>query len=327
MNELNYEEISQAATKLSEGKLVAFPTETVYGLGGDAENAEAVAAIFATKGRPSYNPLIVHVANKAIAERYVVWNDTAETLSNAFHPGPLTLVLPLRPNAPLATAITAGHNSVAIRIPAHPLAMALLERVGKGIAAPSANRSGRISPTRAEHVIAEFDGHVLQPNLIMDGGATNEGLESTIVDCSSDTAAILRAGTLTVEQLQTHVPTITYSHTTNDASPSAPGMLSSHYAPNAMLRLNAPAPQKDEAYLAFGTPPSSEILADAAKCLNLSPSGDIREAAQKLFDALRTLDALGVENIAVAPIPNQGIGIAINDRLSRAAAPRKKVSA
>ncbi len=324
MNKINHTEISDAATKLSEGKLVALPTETVYGLGGDAENAEAIADIFVTKGRPSNNPLIVHVANKAIAERYVLWNDMAGKLSDAFHPGPLTLVLPLKPDAPLAPAITAGHNSVAIRIPAHPIAMALLTEFGRGIAAPSANRSGRISPTRPQHVAAEFAGRALQPAIILDGGATDEGLESSIVDCSTEPPRLLRAGTLTFDELAAIIPSLTHTNTTNNISPNAPGMLTSHYAPNAQIRLNALEPHKGEAYLAFGETCSSKKLAIAAKCLNLSSSGDIKEAAHNLFDALRTADALGVNTIAIAPIPHQGIGIAINDRLARAAAPRKK---
>jgi L-threonylcarbamoyladenylate synthase len=300
--------ISRAADLLRAGELVAFPTETVYGLGADARNDTAVAQIFAAKGRPSFNPLIVHVADLASARMLANFNDTALRLADAFWPGPLTLVVPLKPNAALSPLVSAGLPTVAIRIPEHALAHALLTQFCGPVAAPSANPSGSVSPSRAQHVIDGLGGRIAA---VLDGGPCPVGLESTIVGFQPD-AALLRPGGLPPEIIEQCLGW-NLAAATAQATPTAPGQLSSHYAPNATIRMNATTAEKDETLLGFGP----------VECdLNLSKSGDLVEAAASLFHALRDLDARGVAKIAVSPIPMHGLGIAINDRLTRAAAPR-----
>lgn len=299
--------IRRAERLLSAGGLVAFPTETVYGLGGDARQGKAVASIFDAKGRPSFNPLIVHVADLQSARAYAHFNDTALRLAITFWPGPLTLVLPLRRDAGLSPLVSAGNPTVAIRVPAHPLAQALLHSFAGPIAAPSANPSGRISPTRAQHVLNSLSGRI---DAVLDGGPTEVGLESTIVGLSG-TPTLLRAGGLPVEEIERCLDAPLALPDTDAIT--APGQLASHYAPMATLRLNAQTVQPGERYLGFG--------ASIGATLNLSPSGDLREAAANLFRHLHQLDR-DAEPIAVAPIPDKGLGRAINDRLARAAAPR-----
>lgn len=299
--------IRRAERLLSAGGLVAFPTETVYGLGGDARQGKAVASIFDAKGRPSFNPLIVHVADLQSARAYAEFNDTALRLAITFWPGPLTLVLPLRKDAGLSPLVSAGNPTVAIRIPAHPLAQALLHSFAGPVAAPSANPSGRISPTRAQHVLNSLSGRV---DAVLDGGPTEVGLESTIVGLSGK-PTLLRAGGLPVEEIERCLGAPLALPDTDAIT--APGQLASHYAPTAMLRLNAQTAHPGERYLGFG--------ASVGATLNLSPSGDLREAAANLFRHLHQLDR-DAGPIAVAPIPDKGLGRAINDRLARAAAPR-----
>ena len=299
--------IAHASELLRSGALVAFPTETVYGLGADACNSRAVAAIYEAKGRPSFNPLIVHVADAAKAQRFGVWSDAAEILATAFWPGPLTLVLPLRPDSGLSSLVAAGLPSVALRVPSHPLAQSVLNAFDGPVAAPSANPSGRISATTAAHVMAGLDGRIAA---VIDDGPCTVGLESTIVGLTDPEPVILRAGGLPQEALEAAlgVPILTNSV----AKVTAPGQLSSHYAPNALIRLSAEAAENDEVLLGFG-PVSGD--------LNLSETGDLIEAAAHLFGYLHELDAMG-RPIAVAPVPEHGLGRAINDRLGRAAAPR-----
>lgn len=301
------EGLTSAAQLLQEGALVAFPTETVYGLGADARQGEAVAAIYEAKGRPSFNPLIVHVADVSTAQKYVKWPALAARLAAAFWPGPLTLVLPLRAGHDLSPLVTAGLSTVGIRIPAHPVAKALLRKFGGPVAAPSANPSGRISPTTADHVIAGLEGRIAA---VVDGGPCGVGLESTIIGFDSENTVLLRAGGLPSEQIEELVG---HALTRSDESKiTAPGQMLSHYAPRGTVRLNATSAQPNEHMLGFG-----EIEGD----LTLSASGNLVEAAANLFGHLHRLDALGGP-IAVAPIPMEGLGHAINDRLNRAAAPR-----
>ncbi|MBW4710556.1 threonylcarbamoyl-AMP synthase [Roseobacter sp. YSTF-M11] len=303
--------IAKAAALLAEGRLVAFPTETVYGLGADACNGQAVAAIYTAKGRPSFNPLIVHVPSVDMAQRYVIWSDTADRLAQAFWPGPMTLVLPLRTGHGLSSLVTAGLATVALRVPAHASAQALLEAFGGPVAAPSANPSGRISPTIARHVI---DGLGAQVAAVLDDGPCSVGLESTIIGLA-DTPTLLRAGGLPVEAIEAALGTRLATAATPTGDPdtvTAPGQLASHYAPRAALRMNAETALPGESFLGFG----------AMACdLNLSATADLHEAAARLFGCLHVLDAKGLP-IAVAPIPTTGLGRAINDRLARAAAPR-----
>ncbi|MDR9484528.1 MAG: L-threonylcarbamoyladenylate synthase [Sediminimonas sp.] len=300
--------IARAAALLEGGGLVALPTETVYGLGADARNGLAVARIFEAKGRPRFNPLIVHVASIQAAQRYVEWPEQADVLAGAFWPGPLTLVLPLRADAGLSPLVTAGLDTLAIRVPAHPLARRLLEVFGGPVAAPSANPSGRISPTTAAHVLAGLSGRI---EAVLDGGPCPVGVESTIVGLSPR-PALLRPGGLPSEAIEAALGEALAGHE-DGAAPTAPGQLASHYAPNAGMRLNAETPREGEAFLGFGP---------GACDLNLSESGDLTEAAANLFGHLHQLDASGAKAIAVAPIPDRGLGRAINDRLRRAAAPR-----
>jgi L-threonylcarbamoyladenylate synthase len=321
----NEEAILLAARHLRAGDLVAFPTETVYGLGADARNGEAVAKIFAAKGRPRFNPLIVHVASLAAAGRYARLTPAAQRLGEAFWPGGLTLVLERLPDSGLADLVSAGLSSVAIRVPSHPLAQRLLEVADIPVAAPSANRSGHVSATTAQHVADDFsDPARPSPAVILDGGATPVGVESTIVDARG-APLLLRPGAVSVEDLEAvlrcHVarPTGEDEQTGADASTprTSPGQLASHYAPAKPVLLNVVAPRPDQALLAFGEPP-----AHSGPCFNLSPSGELIEAAARLFEGLRLLDRTDASEIAVMPIPEVGLGLAINDRLRRAAAPR-----
>jgi L-threonylcarbamoyladenylate synthase len=306
-----------AARVLAAGGLVAFPTETVYGLGADATNAEAVARLYEAKGRPSFNPLIAHVTDAAAARALARLDPAAERLAAAFWPGPLTLVLPRRPDCPVAELATAGLDTIAVRVPSHPVARDILAAVGRPLVAPSANRSGHVSPTTAQHVLADLRGRI---ELIVDGGSTPMGLESTIVACL-DPAVLLRPGALPRAQIERVVDLDEPSSAHADAAPVAPGQLASHYAPRARLRLRAQNVQTGEALLAFG-PVAAEGAERAALVLNLSTRGDLIEAAANLFSHLRALDAAGAATIAVMPVPHAGLGEAINDRLARAAAPR-----
>ncbi|MDU6798514.1 MAG: L-threonylcarbamoyladenylate synthase [Bradyrhizobium sp.] len=313
--------IAAAAAVFARGGLVAFPTETVYGLGADASNAAAVTRLYQAKGRPAFNPLIAHVADVAAARRIGRFDAVAERLAQAFWPGPLTLVLPQAEGCPVADLATAGLDTVAIRVPAHPVARALLAAFGGAVVAPSANISGHVSPTMAAHVAADLDGRI---DLILDGGAVEVGVESTIIGCF-DEPTLLRPGGVPREAIEAVLgrPLARAAAAEAQASeqPLAPGMLASHYAPRAAVRLAATEVAPDEALLAFG-PVAIPGAADAAAMLNLSPSGDPAEAATHLFCYLRSLDAKGARSIAVMPIPDDGLGEAINDRLRRAAAPR-----
>lgn len=309
-------DIAKAAGRIRDGQLVAFPTETVYGLGADATNGEAVAGIFEIKRRPSFNPLIVHVLNKEIATQFVRFNAAADTLVEAFWPGPFTLVLSATTDNGIASLVTAGLDTVAIRVPAHPVARALLTATDLPIAAPSANRSGRLSPTRADHVTAEFQS---EAPMVLDGGQCESGLESTIVDLTGGQPVLLRPGTITREEIESALDQpLGETQSEDKNAPSAPGQLVSHYAPAAPVRLNASDTKDGEALIGFG----DNMPATTGPAINLSPSGDMREAASNLFDALRQLDRAGAKAIAVVPVPTTGIGEAINDRLQRAAAPR-----
>ncbi|SHH28591.1 L-threonylcarbamoyladenylate synthase [Cognatishimia maritima] len=315
MNDLTTEVLSpdaasftRAAALWADGGLVALPTETVYGLGADARNDLAVARIFEAKGRPHFNPLIVHVVSVEHARTLVIWNDLADRLASAFWPGPLTLVLPIRDQAGLSPLVTAGLRSLAIRMPANDTARGLLQTFGGPIAAPSANPSGKISPTSAEHVMAGLGGRI---EAVVDGGTCDVGLESTIVGLT-DTPILLRPGGLPKEALESALGQPLAQHTAADPL-VAPGQMTSHYAPGAKVRLNATQKEPDEVMLGFGN-----VDCD----LNLSEAGDLREAAANLFHHLHALDATGAKGIAVAPVPNHGLGAAINDRLQRAAAPR-----
>ncbi|HWM81276.1 MAG TPA: L-threonylcarbamoyladenylate synthase [Pseudolabrys sp.] len=314
--------VARAARVLAEGGLVAFPTETVYGLGADAGNGEAVARLYAAKERPVFNPLIAHVADIDAARRIAQFNEAAEKLAAAFWPGPLTLVLPRRAGSGVSDLASAGLNSVAVRVPAHPVARALLAAFGRPVVAPSANRSGRVSPTRAAHVVADLDGRV---DLVVDGGPTRVGVESSIVSCIDEPGSPptwLRPGGVAREAIERVLGTPLAerprpARSAQDA-PLAPGMLESHYAPRAHLRLDAADVRPGEALLAFG--PGAP--AGAVMTLNLSARGDLTEAAANLFSHLRALDASGAQTIAAMPVPRTGLGEAINDRLARAAAPR-----
>jgi L-threonylcarbamoyladenylate synthase len=307
-----------AAACLRAGGLVAFPTETVYGLGADAANGEAVARLYLAKGRPSLNPLIAHVADLAAARRLAVFDAGAERLAAAFWPGPLTLVLPQAPACPVAALATAGLETIAVRVPNSAVAQAILKAFGGAIVAPSANRSGHVSPTTAQHVKADLDGRI---DLIVDGGPTPVGMESTIVGCGTE-PALLRPGGIAREAIEQVLGRPLAQPPAEAAeAPSAPGMLASHYAPAARLRCDAREVRLGEALLAFGARaiPGADT---ATATLNLSPKGDLVEAAANLFAHLRALDRPEVAGIAVMPIPHAGLGEAINDRLARAAAPR-----
>jgi L-threonylcarbamoyladenylate synthase len=313
--------IAAAARCLAEGGLVAFPTETVYGLGADATDGAAVARLYAAKGRPAFNPLIAHVADADAARRLARFDAAAERLA-ALWPGPLTLVLPRSPDGDVADLATAGLDTIAIRVPNHPVARDILTAFAKPIVAPSANRSGHVSPTTAEHVIADLRGRI---DLIIDGGPAPVGLESTIVACLDAGPVLLRPGGIpraVLEQwLERTLAVASAPASLGDSAALAPGQLPSHYAPKARLRLNADMVRPGEALLAFG--PSLPPGSDQAKSMrNLSAAADLVEAAANLFSHLRALDAAGSATIAVMPVPHAGLGEAINDRLKRAAAPR-----
>ena len=315
--------IAEAARVLAAGRLVAFPTETVYGLGADAGNDEAIARLYAAKGRPAFNPLIAHVASAAAARRLARFDAAAERLATAFWPGPLTLVLAKTADCPVADLASAGLDSIAVRLPQHPVAQALLRAFGGAVVAPSANRSGHVSPTTAAHVLADLGGRI---DLIVDGGATPVGLESTIVACLGDSfgaPALLRPGGVprsAIEKVLGRPLADGRSGTASeDQTPRAPGMLVSHYAPRTPLRLDVKSVETGEALLAFG-PALAARAADAVKVLNLSARADPTEAAANLFSHLRALDAAQAKAIAVMPIPHDGLGEAINDRLRHAAA-------
>jgi L-threonylcarbamoyladenylate synthase len=310
-------DLTHAARLLQDGQLVAFPTETVYGLGANALDDAAVARIYEAKNRPQFNPLIVHVPSAAAAARYAVFDRRAHTLAAAFWPGPLSLVLPRRAEGGLSLLVSAGLDSVAVRVPDHPLALALLTAAGVPVAAPSANPSGRVSPTTAAHVAEGLGDRV---SLILDGGPCTVGVESTVVDLTGPHAVLLRPGGVSVEDLE-RVLNEPLDRPQAAGPIASPGMLASHYAPALPVRLNATHVTSNEALLAFGAP-----LTGAKITLNLSPAGNLTEAAANLFAHLRALDAaggaVGATAIAVMPIPDTGLGLAINDRLTRAAAPR-----
>jgi L-threonylcarbamoyladenylate synthase len=306
---------------LKAGGLVAFPTETVYGLGADATNGQAVARLYEAKGRPSFNPLIAHVVDLAAALALAGFDADAMRLAKAFWPGPLTLVLPKADKCPVAELATAGLDSIAVRVPKHEVAQKILAAFGKPVVAPSANRSGHVSPTTAAHVLADLRNRI---DLIVDGGATPVGVESTIVACLGE-PVLLRPGGLPRDAIERAL-----QHALADALPAnadagdlplAPGMLASHYAPRTPMRLDVRSVETGEALLAFGGM-LPENAAVAAVMLNLSARGDLIEAAANLFSHLRALDGAGAKAIAVMPIPHDGLGEAINDRLGRAAAPR-----
>jgi len=305
------ETIESAAEALARGEIVAFPTETVYGLGADARDARAVARVFAAKERPRFNPLIVHVPGLAEAEKYAVVTDTARLLAQAFWPGPLSLVLKKRPSGGICDLASAGLETVALRVPANPVAQALLAAAKLPIAAPSANRSGRISPTTAAHVAAELDD---RPAMILDGGPCPIGIESTVIAVLGGTPALLRPGAVPREAIELVLGAPLAAAKANHRGAS-PGQLESHYAPNTPLRLNVTRPETGEALLAFGP----EVPEFEGRSINLSPGGNLEEAAARLFAALRELDQAGAAAIAVMPIPAYGLGEAINDRLRRAA--------
>ena len=307
--------IDEAARLLRAGGLVAFPTETVYGLGGDATNDRAVAEIFAAKGRPRFNPLIVHLPDPAAARRLALFDARAERLAERFWPGPLSLVLPRAADCAVSLLASAGLDTVALRVPAHPLALDLLRAAGRPLAAPSANRSGRVSPTTAAHVQAELGGRIAA---ILDGGPCRVGIESTVLDLAGAEPILLRPGGIAREAIEAALGPLGQGGG-SDAAPRSPGMLASHYAPRLPLRLDAAEARPGEALLAFGpgAPP-----AGFAETRYLSRTGDLAEAAANLFAMLRALDRPGFSGIAVMAIPEHGLGAAINDRLRRAGAPR-----
>jgi L-threonylcarbamoyladenylate synthase len=312
----------EAALCLAQGGLVAFPTETVYGLGADATNPAAIARLYQAKGRPAFNPLIAHVGDIEAARRIARFDATATVLAEAFWPGPLTLVLPKTRDCAVADLATAGLETIAVRIPAHPVACAILRAFGGPVVAPSANLSGHVSPTTAAHVQSDLDGRI---DLIVDGGAVNVGVESTIVGCF-DQPMLLRPGGLArseIERVLGRALRQLPEDAANDSGqPLAPGMLASHYAPRTRLRLNADSVAPGEALLAFG-PATLPGMEAAAAIMNLSPRSNVDEAATRLFGYLRELDGKGARAIAVMPIPHHGLGEAINDRLRRAAVGRE----
>jgi L-threonylcarbamoyladenylate synthase len=314
--------IAAAAGFLADGGLVGFPTETVYGLGADATNAQAVARLYQAKGRPAFNPLIAHVTDIAAARAIARFDRLAEALAKAFWPGPLTLVLPKTEDCAVADLATAGLDTVAIRVPAHPVARDILRAFGRPVVAPSANLSGHVSPTTAAHVESDLAGRI---DLIVDGGPVAVGVESTIIGCF-EAPILLRPGGLPREAIERVIGRplagMPENVTADDAAPLAPGMLASHYAPRCAVRLNAEQVYPGEALLAFG-PIDISGSRDAHAVMNLSPRGDLTEAAANLFGYLRALDQTGARGIAVMPVPHHGLGEAINDRLRRAAVGRE----
>ena len=309
----NPETIALAVDTLRAGDLVAFPTETVYGLGGNATSDAAVSGIFKAKQRPPFNPLIVHVASFEAAEEIGEYTEKARQLAMHFWPGPMSLVVKRRQKCRISRLATAGLDTICVRIPAQPVARAIMNVAGFPIAAPSANASGRVSPTPAMHVDASLGDSV---GLILDDGPCELGLESTVIDCSTHEAVILRPGALTVEEIEALIGPVTFSDTPTEL-PVSPGLLASHYAPEASVRRNVSSILEGEALLSFG----KHKIRGFSKELNLSPSENLQEAAGNLFSMMQSLDHAGA-TIAVMPIPEHGLGRAINDRLRRAAAPR-----
>ena len=313
------ENIERTAGHLRAGRLVAFPTETVYGLGADARNGEAVAEIFAAKGRPAFNPLIIHVPDVETARTWAELGALAERLAAAFWPGGLTMVLNKRVGGELSELVSAGLPSIAVRVPAHPVALSLLRKANCPVAAPSANRSGHVSATTAAHVAADLDAAALA--MILDDGPCAFGVESTIIDARGDAVQLLRPGAVTIEALAKVAGTVVKGASASShgaMARSSPGQLESHYAPAKPLMMNVTQPRPDQALLAFGALPEGY----AGEVYNLSPSGNLTEAAANLFAGLRRLDETTVKSIAAMPVPMDGLGLAINDRLKRAAAPR-----
>ncbi len=302
--------IDAAAEMLHRGRLIAFPTETVYGLGADASDDRAVAALFTAKGRPRFNPLIIHFSDAAAAAGQAEFDRRADDLAQAFWPGPLTLVLRRGPGTSISLLASAGLDTMAVRVPRHDIAQALLRATGRPLAAPSANRSGEVSPTTAAHVAASLGN---APAMILDGGACPVGIESTVVDLSAGEARLLRPGAVTLERIEAVIGPLGASV---PGAVRSPGMAGRHYAPSRPLRLEAKTPESGEAFLAFGP----DVPAGPGPTLNLSPAGDLEEAAANLFAMLRELDRPNVAAIAVMPVPELGLGAAINDRLRRAAA-------
>jgi L-threonylcarbamoyladenylate synthase len=313
--------IADAVRHLAAGGLIAFPTETVYGLGADATNGAAVARLYEAKGRPAFNPLIAHVVDRAATQALATFDVDAARLADAFWPGPLTLVLPKAAGCAVAELATAGLDSIAVRVPDHAVAQKILAGLGRPVVAPSANRSGHVSPTTAAHVLADLGGRI---DLIIDGGATAVGVESTIIACLG-MPMLLRPGGVPREQIERALGRPLAEPPAGiaavDEAPLAPGMLASHYAPRTPLRRDANRVEAGEVLLAFG-PARIVGLERAARVLNLSERGDLIEAAANLFSHLRALDGAGAKAIAVMPIPRQNLGEAINDRLARAASPR-----
>jgi L-threonylcarbamoyladenylate synthase len=312
--------IARAAELLRDGALVAFGTETVYGLGADATSDRAVAGIFAAKQRPRFNPLICHYAEADAAFADVVENTRARRVATAFWPGPLTLVLPRRRGGKVSLLASAGHDTLAVRLPAHHAALALLQETGRPVAAPSANRSGQVSPTTAQHVLDGLAGHIAA---VLDCGPCSVGVESTVLDLSGDGPVLLRPGGATIEAIEAVIGHVEHADTPRSGGVlRSPGLLASHYAPKLPVRLDASDVQRDEALLAFGP-----ALPGAGAVFGLSDTGDLTEAAARLFAGLRQLDqsamSLGLVRIAAMPVPRQGLGLAINNRLRRAAAPRR----
>ena len=311
--------VAEAAALLRGGALVAFPTETVYGLGADATNGRAVAAVFAAKGRPRFNPLICHYAEAEAAFADAAPDERARALAERFWPGPLTMVLPRRPESRVDLLTGAGLDSLAVRVPAHPLALALLRAAGVPVAAPSANPSGAVSPTTAAHVLEGLGGRIAA---VLDGGACPVGVESTVLDLTGARPALLRPGGVPAEAVEALLGPLDRATAPGGEAPRGPGMLASHYAPALPLRLGATAAEADEALLGFGPVPTGTTLA-----WNLSETRDLAEAASRLFAGLRWLDTegarLGLRGIAAMAVPETGLGAAVNDRLARAAAPRR----
>lgn len=305
------ESISEGADLIRAGKLVAFPTETVYGLGANALDDRAVASIFEAKGRPQFNPLIAHIPDFSWAAGFAEVTETASRLARKFWPGPMTLVMKRRPDCPVSYLVSAGLDTVAVRLPGHATARALIEKAGVPVAAPSANISGTVSPTTAEHVHQGLAGRV---SLIIDGGPCAVGVESTVLDVTGEVPVLLRAGGLTVEDIRGVTGDVLFPEKDPEL-PRSPGQLSSHYAPSLPVRLNASEAREGEALLGFG--PAGKAV------LNLSPSGDLKEAAANLFAFMRALDKKEFSGIAVMPVPTAGLGLAINDRLKRAAYPHR----
>ena len=309
-NSISIQKINEAVDLIRSGRLVAFPTETVYGLAGDATNSDAVAAIFRIKGRPSFNPLIIHVCSLAEAEKLVIFNGVARSLAENFWPGALTLVLPRRKDCPVSFLAGSGLETLAVRIPKNEIALKFLQTVELPIAAPSANKSGSVSPTKAEHVLDSLGDSI---DLILDGGACQVGIESTIIDLSTNNPCVLRTGGVPIENLVRQLENIQIVKG-DDHPPKAPGMLSHHYATTIPLRMNAEEVYAGEALLAFG----GRTLGPAVAVANLSRAGDVNEAAANLFDMMRRLDKPEYKGIAVMKVPKIGLGVAINDRLQRA---------